>query len=639
MIPTAREIAVAIVGSPALSLIVKATVVAAAALVVARLARRRRASIRHLIPGTAFIVLLALPLAPAVAPERQVTMPILEPTPNAAAMTPATVLDVPPAVAPTADSGPAARRRQPRVTPSLSTVLLATWISGTALVLAPMLWGLVRIHRVRRNSVPWRDGELLVASVGSASGSRRSIQVLLDAAADGPMTCGVVQPAIVLPREARQWAMEDLRRAVVHEVEHVRRADWLTLCLARLVCAIYWFHPLVWMLWRQLRLEAERACDDAVLRSTDPETYADQLVTLAERLASNRTQSALAMADRNDLSARVSAVLDGRQSRGRAGSLWIAGAAVAAALLIVAIAPLRAVAVVGMAQPQASIPSTEPREAFELASVRPLATSGVGAAPGPSACRDGGWIGAIRIDAHRIVVPAVTPFSLVTLAYGQDCLLVDGAPEWIRAERFDIQGLFPPGTPNYTWRDLTESKAPTLQKMLQSLLAERFTLSVRRETKEMTVYTLIVAKDGKLKPSADQSVPTPPTYAGQGVARPAAGTPLARGAMQLAMTGLRVSYTANAVPLWELAKILQIQVGRSVVDKTNLRGLFDIHLEFSKQSSPPAPDAGPVVPPIADPQGPELATALQEQLGLKLVLAKIPMQVLMIEHIERPTEN
>ena len=74
------------------------------------------------------------------------------------------------------------------------------------------------------------------------------------------------------------------------------------------------------------------------------------------------------------------------------------------------------------------------------------------------------------------------------------------------------------------------------------------------------------------------------------------------------------------------------------MDKTDLEGLFDIHLEFSKESLPPAPDAGPV-PPAADPQGAEVATALQEQLGLKLVLAKVPMEVLVIERIERPTRN
>ena len=345
MIPIAGEIAVAIAGSPALSPIAKATVVSVAALAVARLARRRRASIRHLVFATTFIVLLALPLVPAVVPAHQVAMPLLEPAQNIGAVTPAPGLSAPVAIPQSADGSQVAGGRQPRTLPSLSTVLLAAWVVGTAILLVSMIAGLIRVRRVRRNGVPWRDGQRLVTSIASAAAVRRPIQVQLDDAADGPMTCGVVRPLIILPRDARQWPMENLRRAVVHEIEHVRRADWLTLCLARSVCAVYWFHPLVWTLWRQLRLEAERACDDAVLCSADPETYADQLVTLAERLVSNRAQSALAMADRADLCARVSAVLDSRQPRGRAGATWTMGAAVAAAALIMAIAPLRAVAI------------------------------------------------------------------------------------------------------------------------------------------------------------------------------------------------------------------------------------------------------------------------------------------------------
>lgn len=345
MTPIAGEIAIAIAGSTALSLIAKATVVSAAALAVARLARTRRASVRHIVLATTFIVLLALPLVPAVLPARQVTMPLLAPARNIAAVTVPPVPGALVAVPQSADGGPAATGRQSRTLPSRSMVLVAAWVVGTTVLLVLLIAGLIRVRRVRRNGVPWRDGEVLVAGIASALAVRRPIQVLLDGAANGPMTCGVVWPVIILPRDAQQWPVEDLRRAVVHEIEHVRRADWLTLCLARSVCAVYWFHPLVWMLWRHLRLEAERACDDAVLCSAEPETYADQLVALAERLISKRAQSALAMADRNDLSARVSAVLDSRQPRGRAGATWIVSAVVAAAGLITAIAPLRAVAI------------------------------------------------------------------------------------------------------------------------------------------------------------------------------------------------------------------------------------------------------------------------------------------------------
>ena len=83
--------------------------------------------------------------------------------------------------------------------------------------------------------------------------------------------------------------------------------------------ACYWFHPLVWIAWRRLCLEAERACDDAVVQCSAHTDYAEQLVSLAERLTA-QPQPALGMAKRSDLSARVSALLDARQRRGQAGA-------------------------------------------------------------------------------------------------------------------------------------------------------------------------------------------------------------------------------------------------------------------------------------------------------------------------------
>jgi beta-lactamase regulating signal transducer with metallopeptidase domain len=90
-----------------------------------------------------------------------------------------------------------------------------------------------------------------------SSSIRSRIRILLDDTALGPITCGVFRPAIALPGEASGWDPEELRRAVIHELEHVRRADLLMFCVARIVCAIYWFHPLIWISWRRLRLEAD----------------------------------------------------------------------------------------------------------------------------------------------------------------------------------------------------------------------------------------------------------------------------------------------------------------------------------------------------------------------------------------------
>jgi beta-lactamase regulating signal transducer with metallopeptidase domain len=147
----------------------------------------------------------------------------------------------------------------------------------------------------------------------------------------------------LLPDEASEWNEADLRRALVHELEHVRRGDWAIQLVARVTCIFYWFHPSVWVALRRLSLEAERAADDAVVRSAEHTEYAEQLVLLAGRLAKAQAQVALGMANRSDLSARVSALLDDSQRRGRAG--WLATATVlsVASLIVLTLAPVRAV--------------------------------------------------------------------------------------------------------------------------------------------------------------------------------------------------------------------------------------------------------------------------------------------------------
>jgi TonB family protein len=135
----------------------------------------------------------------------------------------------------------------------------------------------------------------------------------------------------------------------VHELEHVRRGDWVSICFARAACAAYWFHPMVWIAWRRLALEAERSCDDAVLGRSEATAYADQLVGLARRLSSAAKAPAaksalLAMANRADLATRVGAVLDSRQRRGRAGTLPVALACAAAAVLVLTMSPIKVVA-------------------------------------------------------------------------------------------------------------------------------------------------------------------------------------------------------------------------------------------------------------------------------------------------------
>ena len=229
------------------------------------------------------------------------------------------------------------------------------WAVGALGFVAALIVSWVRVRRIRRHGVPLPALRELAGALAGEAGIRRTVEVLEHEAIATPFTCGLWRPAIVLPSDARAWDEADLRRAIVHELEHVRRHDWVVQLAARAVCAGYWFHPLAWAAWRGLCLEAERACDDAVVKAADRTDYADQLVLLARRLSSTQPRAMLGMANRSDLSARVTALLDERQRRGRAGALTAAGALAISALVLAAIAPVRTVA----ASPQLAAAPTQ----------------------------------------------------------------------------------------------------------------------------------------------------------------------------------------------------------------------------------------------------------------------------------------
>jgi uncharacterized protein (TIGR03435 family) len=151
--------------------------------------------------------------------------------------------------------------------------------------------------------------------------------------------------------------------------------------------------------------------------------------------------------------------------------------------------------------------------------------------------------------------------------------------------------------------------------MLQTLLADRFKLKLRPEMKEMPVYNLVVVKDGKIQPSDRATEP-------HKIDVP--------------------SFHSAEISILEFATVLQGVAGRSVIDRTNLSGSFDILLEFRPSiptQTPGETDGTDPVTPPAPFQVPELQLQLQEQLGLKLESAKAVVEVLVIEHAERPSPN
>ena len=338
------EVVVALSASAVTSLVIKGTGVLAFGLMGAWLAGRGRAAVRHTLLATAFGVLLALPAVSLIAPPITINVPVAA---SDSVIFPLFDFDLSPPpgqnASPRLGAAPA-RPGLPR--PSLaaiplSTILLYGWFVGIALFAIPVIRGLLQIHSLRRLGLPWRHGQAVAEQLRLCAWRR--VEVLIHESLTGPMTCGVLRPVVMLPVDAQSWDEKDLERALVHELEHVRRYDWAIHCMARVACAAYWFHPLVWAAWRQLTLEAERSCDDAVLVNAEATAYADQLLGLARRRSTVRRSPALAMANRSDLAARIGALLNQRQARGPAPAFLVTACAVAAAIALT-MAPLRMVA-------------------------------------------------------------------------------------------------------------------------------------------------------------------------------------------------------------------------------------------------------------------------------------------------------
>ena len=299
----------------------------------------------------------------------------------------------------------------------------------------------------------------------------------------------------------------------------------------------------------------------------------------------------------------------------------------------------------------AAIPAQnrQPRQTFDAVTItpngRPADLLGLGWGAGPECS------GRIQqLDSKRLVIVNMNVYTLITLAYGTNCRdsslaeLISGGPAWIKTDRFNIEASIPDGSPSYTYQQLNNHEAPVLQVMIQTMLADRFKLVVHRETREKVVYNLVVVRDGKLKPSENQSTIDPP-----GDLRPRAlklGPEFVERGMLLAggRLGMVIDESGTAtikaygIPIPATFTLLYTQIkDRLIVDKTNLKGLFDLQLQFAATQRVNGVTPATLLPTA--PAGPSLFDALEEQLGLKLESVRVPMEVIVIDRAEKPAEN
>jgi uncharacterized protein (TIGR03435 family) len=230
---------------------------------------------------------------------------------------------------------------------------------------------------------------------------------------------------------------------------------------------------------------------------------------------------------------------------------------------------------------------------FDVTSVTPNTSGQQG---GSSSARPGRYLG-VNVTLRRVIGLAYRPVREFA-----------GGPEWIDTERFDIEG-----------RSERTPTQPEMLEMLRSLLAERFKLVVHTEVRSLPAFALVMARaDGRTGPQLRRTDPcvTPPPGP---ETRPAPGPRCG---------GFRLtdgSLTGTGVTMTQLAAELPAD-GRHVIDRTGLGGSFDITLTWNADALQPS-------------DAPSIFAALQEQLGLKLEPITAPIEVIVIDHAERPSAN
>lgn len=219
----------------------------------------------------------------------------------------------------------------------------------------------------------------------------------------------------------------------------------------------------------------------------------------------------------------------------------------------------------------------------------------------------------------RFAATAITVAQLLRIAYRIQPYQLAGAPSWIFTRRFDIAAKS------------DDTPPPPQQAFLRTLLRDRFELAAHNETREEPIFALVIArKDGKPGAQLTASAFDCTAYFAAPHAPPEPGrTPPCA-------TRINPGFlSGKAITMAQLATSLAPFVSRFTIDKTGLAGAFDVELTWTPDEAPPA---NPAAPPASE-AGASIFTALQEQLGLKLLSEKGPVPVLVIDRLEPPSQN
>ena len=508
----------------------------------------------------------------------------------------------------------------------LPSFLAAIWLCGFLAVVFVWYTRWRRVSHALRHAEPLREGREVetLLRLERIAGRRKQIEMFLSPASLEPGIFGITRPVMVWPKGiSERLGDAHLEAILAHEVWHVRRRDNLAAALHMLVEAIFWFHPLVWWLGARLVEERERACDEAVVESgNDRQVYAESILKICEFCVESPLACVSGVTGA-DLKKRMVHIMTKSVSRKLDFSRKLL---LSAAGLLVVVVPIS----FGLVKPTKSPAESHAQDTgappmFESASIRP--NNGTSFET---------WI---MWKPGRLIVTNFTLQKLIQQAYSVQSDRISGGPAWLNSEGYDIEAKDSESVIDELHQLNPNQGFTERKRMLQALLADRFKLALHHETKEVSVYALTIAKNG---PKLQEAKPgdTYPNGFKDDHGRPlGAGIWLPRGPCKLSGQG---------VPIVDLVGPLSERLGRSVVDETGLKGNYDFTFDcFAPLRTPESePSLLKAVPEHADAltkvhaiENASILEAVSQQLGLELNVQTVPVEILVIDHAEKPSEN
>ena len=482
--------------------------------------------------------------------------------------------------------------------------LLAVWVCGFGAIALIRLRGWRRIRAAVRASTP--------IDIPAAVEIRSSPGLL------EPGVVGLFRPILLLPAGiVERLKPPQLEAVLAHELCHVRRRDNITAAIHMIVEAIFWFHPLVWWIGARLVEERERACDEAVLSlGSEPHDYAEGILTVCRSYLESPLACVSGVTGAN-LKKRLLAILarnaPGELNFAKKAVLAVAGMAAVAVPIVAGI--LGAAHIRAQTQPGAAQTAAAPTPKFEVVSIRPC-----NAFRGSDVRNFPGTFFSECTSVERMIQQAyglyanghMNPLSSVAVA---------GGPAWVRSDLYEITAK----------TEAPQSRVAMNGPVLQSLLEDRFKLKIHREAREVPVYALTVAEGGaKLQPYQGSCIPRDWD---QPTPEPRCETP------KLTADG----FDMNGATISDLRMFFLITLDRPVIDETGMAGRFSFHMELPNKDFMKRPRGFPAqsdpAPPAAEPALVSAIKTAVRKLGLNLEPAKGPGDFVVIDHVERPSEN